>query len=114
MTALVKAELRARMRAERKRLAGLEPEASLRLAGYAEVLPPGEIVAVYAPIGSEIDTAALARALISQGRSLCLPVVVQRHAAMIFRRWAPGEPLEMDVAGVPAPYLGVKIDLGVA
>ena len=55
MIALDKAELRARMRAERKRLAGLEPEASLRLAGHAEALPPGEIVAIYAPIGSEMD-----------------------------------------------------------
>ncbi|WP_240623265.1 5-formyltetrahydrofolate cyclo-ligase [Brevundimonas lutea] len=103
MSAPQKSELRARMRAERKRLAGLDPDAPLRLADHAGALPPGGMVAVYAPIGSEMNTAVLAQALITQGRLLCLPVVIQRDAAMIFRRWSPGEPLEMDVAGVPAP-----------
>lgn len=100
---LEKSEFRARMRAERKRLAGTDPEAPSRLADHAKALPSGEIAAIYAPIGSEMDTDALARALIAQGRILCLPVVIQRDAAMIFRRWAPGDPLEMDTAGVPAP-----------
>ena len=37
-----KHELRAAMRATRKRLAGLDPEASLRAAEHADALPPGE------------------------------------------------------------------------
>ena len=98
-----KHELRAAMRATRKRLAGLDPEASLRAAGHAADLPRGESVAVYRAIGSEIDAEALSRALERQGRRLCLPVVVERSAPMIFRRWSPGEPLELDLAGVPAP-----------
>ena len=52
-----KHELRAAMRASRKRLAGLDPGASLRAAEHAGDLPPGEIVAVYRAIGSEIDAA---------------------------------------------------------
>jgi 5-formyltetrahydrofolate cyclo-ligase len=28
-------------------------------------------------------------------------VVLERDAAMIFRLWSPGEPLEMDAAGCP-------------
>ena len=98
-----KHELRAAMRATRKRLAGLDPEASVRAAEHAADLPPGETVAVYRAIGSEIDADALSMALDRQGRKLCLPVEIERDAPMIFRRWSPGEPLELDVAGVPAP-----------
>ena len=76
---------------------------SARVADHAEALPPGDPVAVYQAIGSELDAAPLAQALIAQGWSLCLPVVIQRDAPMIFRRWSPGEPLELDLAGVPAP-----------
>lgn len=54
-------------------------------------------------MGSELDPEPLARALVAAGASLCLPVVLERAAAMIFRRWAPGEPLELDAAGCPAP-----------
>ena len=98
-----KHELRAAMRATRKRLAGLDSEASLRAAEHAGDLPAGELIAVYRAIGSEIDADALSMALNRQGRRLCLPVVIERAAPMIFRRWSPGEPLELDVAGVPAP-----------
>jgi 5-formyltetrahydrofolate cyclo-ligase len=98
-----KHQLRAAMRATRKRLAGLDPEASSRAAEHADALPPGEIVAVYRAIGSEIDADALSLALGRQGRRLCLPVVIERDAPMIFRCWSPGEPLELDEAGVPAP-----------
>lgn len=99
-----KHELRAAMRANRKRLAGLDPEASLRAAEHARDLPAGDVVAVYRAIGSELDADALSMALAKQGRQLCLPVVVERNAPMIFRRWSPGEPLELDAAGVPAPF----------
>ena len=99
-----KHELRAAMRANRKRLAGLDPEAALRAAEHAGQLPPGETVAVYRAIGSEIDVDALSLALARAGRQLCLPVVIERDAPMIFRHWSPGEPLELDEAGVPAPF----------
>ena len=99
-----KHELRAAMRATRKRLAGLDPEASLRAAEHAGDLPPGETVAVYRAIGSEIDADALSMALTRLDRRLCLPVVIERDAPMIFRHWSPGEPLELDEAGVPAPF----------
>ena len=99
-----KSELRAAMRATRKRLAGLDAGAAMRAAEQAGALPPGRIVAVYRAIGSELDVEALSRALIQAGRELCLPVVIERDAPMIFRRWSPGEPLELDEAGVPAPF----------
>jgi 5-formyltetrahydrofolate cyclo-ligase len=99
-----KRELRAAMRAVRKRLSGLDPEASLRAAEHAGDLPSGELVAVYRAIGSELDADALSMVLAKQGRQLCLPVVIERDAPMVFRRWSPGEPLELDAAGVPAPF----------
>ena len=99
-----KHELRATMRATRKRLTGLDPEAALRAAEQAADLPPGETVAVYRAIGSELDAEALSLALARAGRTLCLPVVIERDAPMVFRRWSPGEPLELDEAGVPAPF----------
>ncbi len=92
------------MRATRKRLAGLDAGAAARAASQADALPPGHIVAVYRAIGSELDVEALSHALIGAGRELCLPVVIERDAPMIFRRWSPGEPLELDEAGVPAPF----------
>ena len=54
-------------------------------------------------MGSELDPEPLAHALIAAGTSICLPVVLERDAPMIFRRWSPGDPLEMDAAGCPAP-----------
>lgn len=103
MIVIDKVAARAAARAQRKRLAGLDPMAATRLAEHVEALPPGDPVAVYRAIGSEIDMDALSLALARQGRALCLPVVIQPDEAMIFRRWAPGEPLELDAIGVPAP-----------
>lgn len=98
-----KHELRATMRALRKRLAEASPDAAQRAATFVDDLPPGDVVAVYRAVGAELDPEPLAWALIAAGRSLCLPVALERDAALSFRRWSPGEPLEMDVAGCPAP-----------
>ncbi|WP_312595914.1 5-formyltetrahydrofolate cyclo-ligase [Brevundimonas sp.] len=106
-----KSQQRADMRARRKHLAGLDPEAAARAADHADRLPEGEVVALYRAMGSELDTDALAVALEAAGRRLCLPVVLERDAPMIFRAWSPGEPLELDAAGCPAPLpLAQKVD----
>lgn len=102
-SSVAKHELRAAMRARRKRLAGLDPQASARAAEHAADLPPGDLVALYRAMGSELDADALAQALAAQGRALCLPVVMDRDSAMVFRRWSPGDPLELDLAGAAAP-----------
>ena len=98
-----KHERRSAARALRKRLAEADPMASSRAADHARDLPSARIVALYRAMGSELDTDALAKALEAAGRRLCLPVLVQRDAPMQFRAWAPGEPLELDAAGCPAP-----------
>ena len=98
-----KHERRSAARALRKRLAEVDPMASSRAADHARDVPQAQIVALYRAMGSELDTDALAKALEAAGRRLCLPVLVQRDAPMQFRAWAPGEPLELDAAGCPAP-----------
>jgi len=98
-----KHELRSAARALRKRMAEADPLAASRAGDHADALPAARIVALYRAIGSELDTEALAAALEAAGRRLCLPVVAQRDAPMAFRAWSPGEPLEMDAAGCPAP-----------
>jgi 5-formyltetrahydrofolate cyclo-ligase len=98
-----KPELRATMRALRKRLAEASPDAAIRAASFIDALPQGQMVAVYRAVGAELDPEPLATALERAGRSLCLPVALERDAALTFRRWTPGNPLEMDVAGCPAP-----------
>ena len=98
-----KHELRSAARALRKRLAEADSLAASRAADHADALPAAQVVALYRAMGSELDTDALAQALEASGRRLCLPVVVQRDAPMLFRVWSPGEPLELDAAGCPAP-----------
>jgi 5-formyltetrahydrofolate cyclo-ligase len=91
------------MRARRKALAKSSPDAAQMVATHADALPPGDIVAVYSAMGSELDPEPLAHALIASGRQVCLPVVTERDAPMTFRTWTPGDPLEIDAAGCPAP-----------
>jgi 5-formyltetrahydrofolate cyclo-ligase len=98
-----KAALRAEARAVRRSLADVEPEAASRAAGWLSQLPPADLVAIYRAIGSELDPEPLGRALIAAGHHLCLPVALERDTPMIFRRWSPGDPLEVDAAGCPAP-----------
>ncbi len=98
-----KVALRAEARALRRRLAAADPAAGERVAAHVDRLPAAALVAVYHAMGSELDPEPLVHALLAAGRSICLPVVLERAAPMIFRRWSPGEPLEMDAAGCPAP-----------
>ena len=39
-------------------------------------------------------------------RVAVLPVVLERHAAMVFRRWIPGVPMALDRHGIPHPAAG--------
>ncbi|WP_035293858.1 5-formyltetrahydrofolate cyclo-ligase [Brevundimonas bacteroides] len=98
-----KVALRAEMRRIRRSLAGNGAVAAEAVARLADDLPEAVAIAIYRAMGSELDPAPLAGALASLGRTLCLPVVIDRSAPMIFRRWTPGEPLEVDAAGCPAP-----------
>lgn len=114
-----KSELRAVMRATRKRLAAECPDAAERVIQHLPELLEimfetsgsfaGEqksrrfTAAVYKAVGSELSALPLAKALQARDLDLALPVATAPGEPLTFRRWAPGDPLEIDASGVPAP-----------
>jgi 5-formyltetrahydrofolate cyclo-ligase len=94
-----KAELRARMRALRRRLASEAPDAATRAAANLPALGGFEVYALYHPLGSELDPTAI----LVPGARRALPVVVAPDAPLVFRLHEPGDPLAPDALGVPAP-----------
>lgn len=63
----------------------------------------GEIVSLYWPIGSEIDTRPLLHALHEQGVTCVLPVIEGAEQPLFFRRWQPGLVLVPGPFKVPVP-----------
>lgn len=104
-----KAALRRAARAARAAfVAGLDPMAH-RLAFRAlpspirALLEGRRCIALYAPLEDEAPVLRLAEALIAEGKSLCLPRVIDRMGTMEFRAWAPGAPLEPGRFGTVHP-----------
>ncbi|MBL8552920.1 MAG: 5-formyltetrahydrofolate cyclo-ligase [Phenylobacterium sp.] len=94
-----KDQLRSRMRVARRRLAAEAPDAALRLADYVpKALRAAAAYGLYHPIGSEIDPRG-----IRLSGEVALPVALARNAALVFRRYAPGDPLVADAFGILAP-----------
>ncbi|MEL6364804.1 MAG: 5-formyltetrahydrofolate cyclo-ligase [Pseudomonadota bacterium] len=60
-------------------------------------------VAVYWPIGTELDPRPLAGRLAQAGRKLALPRIFEECAPPAFLAWAPDDPLADDLCGVPSP-----------
>ena len=102
---LSKDELRRAARARRRELASANPHAAAQAAVHLmdSRLGPSPVTSLYLPVGSEMDTAPLADALLERDTELCLPVVVEHDAPLVFRAWRPGTALEPDLLGTPAP-----------
>ena len=66
----------------------------------------GRIVSAYWPFRGEPDLRSWLEGLADRGGACALPVVIQRHAPLIFRRWRRGEPLEPGVWKIPVPSEG--------
>ncbi len=103
-----KAELRDRMRSERKRLKAALPRAAKDAASHLHSVLGAltfevRCAAVYLPIGSELDTGPLAAELRRRGVRLALPRVDAADTPLSFRAWRPGDALEADVQGCAAP-----------
>lgn len=96
-----KARLRLEAMAQRDVSAVAAPGAGERLAGYAAALPAARVVSAYVPMRSEIDPMPLALALAARGAALALPAIEGRR--MVFRAWAPGEPLRPGPFGTREP-----------
>jgi 5-formyltetrahydrofolate cyclo-ligase len=70
------------------------------LHGFLTTKLPGSL-AFYWPIRAEVDCTPLVLRLIKHGWCACLPVVLARHAAMVFREWSPSTPMVMGQHGIP-------------
>lgn len=106
MSGEIKQALRAEMKELRAELAARDPDASETLA---EKFPLklleryGPTVAVYMPIGSEIDPRPLLGKLVDAGAKLALPCV-KKNGSMVYRHYTRGDPLEKRAFGLLEPF----------
>lgn len=60
-------------------------------------------ISVYWPFRGEPDLRGLGAELVARGARLALPVVLERGRPLVFRAWAPGDPLEPGIWNIPVP-----------
>ena len=105
--ASAKAALRKHLKSQRAGLIGDEKRLADRriaeqvLAWWRRTRPP--LLAVYWPLGGEPDLGETYRVLATEGAALALPVVLERHAALGFGAWSPGEAMGKDLTGIAVP-----------
>lgn len=63
----------------------------------------GLTVSTYAPFRGEPGLSGLVEGIVARGGRHALPIVVERGKPLIFRAWAPGEPLERGIWNIPQP-----------
>lgn len=105
-----KASLRQRLKTVRAALALPQRQAAaVRLANPTQegpdrvVVSPAHVVSGYLPIGDELDPRPLMAAMASRGGRLCLPVMQGRDQPLLFRAWAPEDPLDIKAWGIREP-----------
>jgi 5-formyltetrahydrofolate cyclo-ligase len=107
------AEIKAWRKAERERLIALRmalPPADRRAAGERIAASLMKIVSartgvlgIYWPFRAEFDPRPLAEALVANGRSVALPVVIDKKGPLEYRAWKPGDALISGVWDIPIP-----------
>ncbi len=103
-----KQALRIRLRGVRRRLADEVPDAAQRAARRLPLsrFARFRIVGAYVAQGSEIDPEPVVSAILGYepgAAQAALPVARDRHSALVFRLWTPGQPLVPDAYGIPSP-----------
>lgn len=101
-----KAVWRERMKTNRRDAAKARPDADVhasRIFLDTISIPDNAVVALYHPIGDELDTKPLANALLDRGVSLALPVATKKPAPLIFRTFRAGDALEAGAFGIQVP-----------
>lgn len=68
-----------------------------------KALPPRAAIAAYYPTGSEIDILPAISALVRRGHRILLPVITGTSDPLVFRHWAPGDPLELGIHNISTP-----------
>ena len=100
---------KARSAASKRRAEAHEQLKEIAGAALAERgLPAGlhletGVVSGFIPYKSEITTIPLMNALRRQGLQTALPIVIAPEQPLVFRAWAPGEPLVPGVWDIPIP-----------
>lgn len=112
VTAAKKA-MRAEMKARRlEAFQRFGAEAGAQIAGhgigFAGVQAPA-VVSAFLAIGDEIDPSPLMRRLIGEGYRMALPVMVGKGKPLLFRAWAPGEPLGDAMWGIREPLPSAEV-----
>lgn len=60
-------------------------------------------VSAYLPVRGEPDLQILLERIVARGGRTALPVIIARGQPLVFRTWAPGEPLERGPWDIPVP-----------
>ncbi len=112
-TFALKTRLRAEAREARRVAQAALPDAAKDLREvFCAAFPPATVegpVALYVPVGDEIDPRPLAESLASVGHRLCLPVVVARDQPLVFRAWTPGDVLQPGSLTIPEPRSDAEV-----
>ena len=108
-----KATLREDARRRRAALFERQPDFATEISLYApEIAKTGEgVVAGYIPLDDEADPTLLMQELAVKGRTLALPCIAARGAALLFRTWAKGDVLLANAFGIlePVPAAPVAV-----
>ncbi|MEL6371832.1 MAG: 5-formyltetrahydrofolate cyclo-ligase [Pseudomonadota bacterium] len=97
---------RLRLKAERKNAKEARPDAPRHAAGNfmgSIPLPAECVVALYHPIGDELDTEPLLDALLEADHKIALPRVAGRKEPLTFHSFVPGDTLKKGKVGVMEP-----------
>jgi 5-formyltetrahydrofolate cyclo-ligase len=101
-----KQELRSAALAARDRLSEAERAAAsqaIAARGLPFAVEPGNVIAGYSAIRSEVDPAPLMQRLAADGARLALPAVTARGQSLVFRAFSPGDRLMLGALGIPEP-----------
>jgi 5,10-methenyltetrahydrofolate synthetase len=63
----------------------------------------GLTVGAYSPYRGEPVLRDLLKSIVARGGRTALPVVLERGRPLVFRLWAPGDPIERGAWGIPIP-----------
>ncbi len=90
----------------------LGDSASRAIAGHGIAFagkPAPAVVSGFLAIGDEIDPTPLMVRLMGEGYRLCLPVMEAKGKPLLFRAWAPGEPLAETMWGIREPLPSAEV-----
>ncbi len=101
-TAILKAEIRTRMRTARLAYAAVAPPI-IPPRQYLDLLGTPGVIASFVPMPGEADPGMLAAAALDLGWQIALPHITDRASPMRFLAWQPGDALAAGPFGLRQP-----------